>query len=206
MSAALAAADSPMTWCGCVRFEKALTGDLLQSMARGGCRMLLFGLETASRPIVERMVKGVQVEQMGRILEDGTQAGIWNHTFFFFGFPGEEISNAQDTVNFLYEHKLAVHSASPGTFLLERYSPAHLHPAEYGITRIIQDPDKDLAIYFDYEVAAGMDNALAEQVVERFTEVLPRKPFAQFYVNDVYRFLYTSRLRQQRQPLPPWLV
>lgn len=206
VSAALAAADSPITWCGCVRFEKALTAELLQSMARGGCRMLLFGLETASLPIVERMHKGVQVEQMGRILDEGAAAGLWNHTFFFFGFPGETIEHAQETINFVYAHGHTIHSASPGTFVLERYSPAYLHPEQYGITRIVDKPEDDLAIYFDYEAAAGMDEAMANLVVERLQEVFPRKQYPQFYVNDVYRFLYTGRLRAQGQPLPPWLA
>ncbi len=206
MSAALADVEPPINWCGCVRFEKALTADLLQRMARGGCRMLLFGLETASLPIVERMHKGVQVEQMGRILDDGAAAGLWNHTFFFFGFPGETIEHAQETINFVYAHGQAIHSASPGTFVLERYSPAYSNPEDYGITHIEDRPENDLAIYFDYKARSGMDEAMANLVVERLQDVLPRKRYAQFYVNDVYRFLYASRLHALGQPLPPWLA
>lgn len=206
MSALLAELDVPIHWCGCVRFEKTLTRELLESMAQGGCRMLLFGLETASEPIMRRMVKGTQREHMGRILRESAEAGIWNHVFFFFGFPGETIGHAQDTVNFVYEHKQAVHSASPGTFLLERYAPAYCDPETYGIKRILQNPDKDLAIYFDYEVESGMDEAMAELVVSRLVDVLPEKRFGHYYVNDVYRFLYVSDLREQALPLPPWLV
>ncbi len=54
---------------------------------------------------MQAMVKGTEVEHMSRILHDSTAAGIWNHTFFFFGFPGETIEDAQATVNFLYAHK-----------------------------------------------------------------------------------------------------
>ena len=54
---------------------------------------------------------------MRRILRESTAAGIWNHTFFF-GFPGETLDDAQQTVNFLYEHKQHIHSAGFGTFLL----------------------------------------------------------------------------------------
>jgi anaerobic magnesium-protoporphyrin IX monomethyl ester cyclase len=206
MSPLLEALGTPIHWCGCVRFEPGLSRGLLDHMARGGCRMLLFGLETASEPVMQRMVKGTQREAMSRILRDSAQAGIWNHAFFFFGFPGETIEQAQETVNFVYEHQLAVHSASPGVFLLERYAPAYCEPTKYGITRIVEDPKRDLAISFDYEVESGMDEKLAELVVSRLLDVLPTKRFGQYYVNDIYRFLYAGHLREQARPLPPWLV
>ncbi len=208
MSATLAKIDggSPLRWCGCVRFEKALSKELLEGVAEGGGTMFLFGLETASEPIMLRMAKGTEREQMGRILEESAAAGIWNHTFFFFGFPGETLENAQDTVNFLYEHPTAVHSASPGAFVLERYSPAHQAPREFGITRIIETPDKDLAIYFDYEVASGLDERMAGLLVDRFVDVLPEKAFGHVYANDVWRFLYASHLHARGKPFPPWLA
>lgn len=197
---------TPMLWGGCARFEKPISGELLQQMHDGGCRMILYGLETASEAIIERMVKGVKLEHMHRILRESNAAGIWNHTFFFFGFPGETIEDAQQTVNFLFEHKYHVNSAAFGTFLLERDAPAHRSPASFGITRVIEPPEKDLAIYFDYEVSSGMDDRMADFVAERFIDSLPEKPYPQFYVNDVYRFLYACHLSRQGVAPPPWLV
>jgi hypothetical protein len=206
MSSLLEELGSPLHWCACVRFERALTEELLQAMARAGCRMLLFGLETASEPIMQRMAKGTRIEEMGRILQQSAEAGIWNHVFFFFGFPGETIDHAQETVNFVYAHQEAIHSGSPGAFLLERFAPAHQAPQQYGIKRVIQNPEKDLAIYFDYEPESGMDEEMAEHLASRLVDVLPEKPFAHFYAHDAYRFLYASQLREQGMPLPPWLV
>ncbi len=198
--------QSPILWGGCARFEKALTADLLQQMYRGGCRMILFGLESASEAIMNRMVKGTKLEHMHRILRESAEAGIWNHTFFFFGFPGETINDAQQTVNFLYEHRDHIHSAALGTFLLEIDAPAHRFPESFGITKVIDPPEKDLAIYFDYEVSEGMDASTAELVETRFMETMPIKPFPQFYINDVYRFLYACHLSQQGLSLPPLLA
>ncbi len=198
--------QAPILWGGCARFEKTLTSDVLQQMYRGGCRMILFGLESASEAIMNRMVKGTKLEHMHRILRESTAAGIWNHTFFFFGFPGETIDDAQQTVNFLYDHKEHIHSAALGTFLLEIDAPAYRFPESFGITKIIDPPEKDLAIYFDYEVSDGMDAAMAELVETRFIETTPVKPFPQFYVNDVYRFLYACYLSRQGLPPPPLLA
>jgi anaerobic magnesium-protoporphyrin IX monomethyl ester cyclase len=206
LSAILEGIDKPVQWTGCVRFEKVISGDLLQSMERGGCRMILFGLESASQQVIQLMAKGTELEHMSRILHESNEAGIWNHTFFFFGFPGETLEDAQETVNFLYDHKQLIHSAALGTFLMERYSPAYRFPSAYKVKRIIEEPDKDLAIYFDYEVEEGLDANIAELVMERLVDNLPDKAYPQFYANDIYRFLYACHVKEQGAPMPPWLV
>lgn len=80
LSTRLTQLGSPVDWCSCARFEKVISSELLQNMVRGGCRMLFYGLETASERMVRHMVKGTQRETVSRILKEGTEAGIWNHT------------------------------------------------------------------------------------------------------------------------------
>lgn len=205
LSRLLAAEDSDLAWGGCVRFEKVIDQPLLERMQAGGCRMILFGLESASQAIIDHMIKGTQLEHMSRILRASAAAGIWNHTFFFFGFPGETLEDAQATVDFLYAHQDSIHSAAMGTFLMERLSPAYRYPQSFGIARIVHPPDRDLAIYFPYEVETGLDEATAELLHDRFLESLPDKPYPHYYVSDVYRFLYACRLRDENRILPPWL-
>ena len=201
----LAELGTPLQWGGCMRFEKVLNRDLLETGHQGGCAMILFGLETASQRMMEIMVKGTRIENTRRILQESHDVGIWNHTFFFFGFPGETIDDAQETANFVFENGELINSASMGTFILERYAPAYTYPKTFGITRIFAPREADLAFYFDYEVASGLDPATAELVANRFEEALPRKPFPQFYVSDVYRFLYASYLSERRAAMPAWI-
>ena len=206
LSARLAALGSPIDWCSCARLEKSISAELLRDLSAAGCRMLFYGLETASERMIEHMVKGTQRETMSRVLREGTQAGIWNHTFFFFGFPTETMADAQETVNFLYAHQEAVHSAGFGAFVLERYSPAEQDPKRFGIKSVQPRPERDLAIYFDYEPESGMDESMARTLVDRFLESLPGKRYGQYYTHDVHRFLFASRLHAQGQPLPAWLA
>ncbi len=205
MSARLIEEGAPVHWCGCVRFDAGLTRELLERMAQGGCRMLLFGLETAAARTIQRMVKGTKLPEMSRILRDSAAAGIWNHTFFFFGFPGETMEEAQETVNFVYAHQDAIHSASPGAFILERYSPVACAPQKYGVT-VHEDPDRDLAIYFDYDVASGLDESMADNLASRLIDVLPKKQFGQYYIHDSFRLLYAGDLCEKEQPFPLWLA
>lgn len=201
----LAELGAPLRWGGCMRFERILDRAFLEGSAEGGCAMILFGLETASERVMDLMVKGTRLENISRILRDSHEVGIWNHTFFFFGFPGETLDDAQQTVNFVYENGELINSASMGTFLLERYAPAYHYPKAFGITRIVERSEADLAFYFDYEVGSGMDAATAELVTSRVEASLPRKPYPQFYVSDVYRFLYATHLAETKASLPAWI-
>ena len=206
LSAILAEEDPDLNWGGCVRFEKVIDQPLLHAMRAGGCRMVMFGLESASQAIIDHMIKGTQLEHMSRILKESGKAGIWNHTFFFFGFPGESLEDAQETVNFLYAHQQYIHSAAMGTFLMERLSPAYRYPQSFGVSRIIHPPGRDLAIYYPYEVEEGLGEEEAELIHDRFLESLPDKPYPHYYVSDVYRFLYACHLSEEQQALPPWLI
>ena len=47
---------------------------------------------------------------------------------------------------------------------------------------------------------------MAERVADSFLEALPTKPYPQYYVNDVYRFLYACHLSREGKPAPPWLM
>jgi anaerobic magnesium-protoporphyrin IX monomethyl ester cyclase len=205
LSAALDEQVLRVNWCGAVRFEKALSDPLLAQISASGCRMLLFGLESASEPIMKCMVKGTQREEMSRILRSAAPAGIWNHVFFFFGFPSETLADAQETVNFVYAHQDAIHSASPGAFLLERYAPAHRFPQKFGIRQIHTDPKRDLAIYFDYEAEQGLDEHTANLLADKLIDQLPDKRYGQYYFSDVYKFLYASELHRKGQPMPRWI-
>ena len=205
MAELLEARGAPIHWAAYGRMERANTGDLLAGLARSGCRMLFYGLETASPPVIRAMAKGTLVEEMDRVLREGAAAGLWNHVFFFFGFPGETMANAQETVDFLYAHADCIHSAALGTFMLERHSPAHRRPEDYGICEVFDPPDRDLAITFHYRVDEGLDEATAERLAARLMDVLPKKGEPHLYFHDTYRLLYASRLHDAGQPFPTWL-
>jgi anaerobic magnesium-protoporphyrin IX monomethyl ester cyclase len=205
LAPALEALGTPIRWGGCMRFEKVLDRELLETARRGGCAMVLYGLESASQTVMDLMVKGTRLPIVERVLRDSHEAGIWNHTFFFFGFPGETIEDAQQTANFVWSHGDQINSAAMGTFLLERYAPAHATPKVFNIKRVIERPDADLQFYFDYEVASGIDADTAELIARGVEEALPPKQFPQFYVSDVYRFLYATHLADVGAALPPWI-
>jgi radical SAM superfamily enzyme YgiQ (UPF0313 family) len=194
MSAQLASRGAAPDWASCVRFEPRIDRALLADMRRAGCRMLRFGMESGSQRVLDRMHKGTRVETMQRILQDSAAAGIWNHAFFFFGFPGETEADAQETIAFFHANQAAIHSISSDTFLLEPHARAAKNPEQYDISRIVPpEPGHDLAFYYEYEVSSGISSARAEQLEAAFVQSLPDKPFPQYYFHEVYQFLYACQ-------------
>lgn len=196
-------AGHPFKWAAAARFEPGLRAETLHDMAQGGCQMLLYGLESGSARILERMNKGTKLDVVRRVLKDGAEAGIWNHLFFFFGFPGETLDDAQETINFVYENAPYVHSICTGTFMLEAFSEVAADPERFGVRQVLKPQDRDLIHYYDYRVSEGLTAQQAERVEAFLLDALPDKENAHIYYHDIFRFLYAARL--QGQPLPSFL-
>lgn len=200
LSARLIEIGADLCWTCCARFEPGIDAALLRQMRRAGCRMVLYGLESGSQRVLDRMHKGTRLETAQRILREGAEAGIWNHIFFFFGFPGETEQDARETIQFFKNQQNVVHSVCTGTFLLERDACVAGDPAAYGVSHLFEpEPQRDLAYYYDYQIATGVDAARAEQIEQAFVDSLPEKPDPQCYLHDIYRFLYAC---QQKGTLP----
>ena len=71
----LLARDRSLTWWGNIRFESAFTPDLCRLLAASGLVAVTGGLEVASDRLLERMDKGVRVDDVARVAaavcEDG---------------------------------------------------------------------------------------------------------------------------------------
>lgn len=57
----------------------------LQAMYRGGCRAIMWGVESLSQPVLDAMKKGTTVESIERCLALSHQAGIGNWLFLMVG-------------------------------------------------------------------------------------------------------------------------
>ncbi|MBN1814483.1 MAG: radical SAM protein [Anaerolineae bacterium] len=205
LSSRLIERDASFNWATCARFEPGINADLLKQMRRAGCRLLSFGMESGSQRVLDRMNKGTNVEVMRPILQDSAAAGIWNHVFLFFGFPGETEQDALETIEFFQANRDVIHSISSSTFLLERHARASTDPEAYDISRMVPpSSQQDLAYYFEYEVSSGISSQRAEEIEATFVDSLPDKPNPQFYVHEVYQFLYASSFAGG-EPLPAML-
>jgi len=114
--------------------------------------------------------KNNRQETMIKNLQGAHNAGIWNHTFNFFGFPTETEAEADETANFLLDHADIIHSEGTGTFSFEHNAPISHDPLAFGVTSIREQQDSFLTMYYNYEVESGIDAAGAQRKLAEFQE------------------------------------
>ncbi len=159
--------DLGLSWFGDVRLDAALTPELLRDMAAGGCRLLIYGLESGAQPSLERMRKGIDAARSKLILEAAHDAGIANVVMVFVGFPGETVAEAQQTARWLDEAAGWLESVGIGSFSLLRGAPAWANPAEYGITWVAESPERgELGHTYGYGLRRGIDGSSASRIAE----------------------------------------
>ncbi|HQE92428.1 MAG TPA: radical SAM protein [Anaerolineae bacterium] len=90
--------------------------ELLQTMARSGCWMISWGIESADPAMLERMHKGITPADVERALRWSKEAGIMNWGYFIIGLPGETEDSIRKTITFAKKLPLDIalfHIAAP---------------------------------------------------------------------------------------------
>ncbi len=77
-----------------------IDAELLRWMKRTGCERLLYGAESGSPEILEKIRKGITPEQTRRAVEMTREAGIGVLASFVLGLPGETPQTLQQTLQF----------------------------------------------------------------------------------------------------------
>ena len=151
--------------------------------------MLFFGLESANDRILSIIDKGCNQATEKQVLGNSSRAGIWNHLYLFFGFPTEERSEAEETIRFTMDHsetgKGTIHSIGQSIFSLEKDSAIYHNPAKFKIDRIIHDPERDMAIIFDFDIQEGMTRDEVMDVYENFDQIIEEH----FPSRKIWKFL-----------------
>lgn len=172
----IARSSLPYRWFGEARFEKIFDAARLQRLAAGGCRMLLFGLESGVQRVLDLMDKGITPESAAKILRDCTAAGIRTFVMFFSGFPTETREEAERTLHFIEEHSADITYACGGQFVLEPQSPVFAGRERFGITRVYPYPDEDLKTWSQYEVREGLSAEEAGALAREIEQLPLMKP------------------------------
>ncbi len=124
-----------ITWWGNIRFEPAFTPDLCRLLAASGCIAVTAGLEAASDRLLERMKKGITVDQTAFVAAAFRNAGILTHAYLMYGYPSETI---QETIDSLERVRQLIgadllQSAFWHRFTATAHSPVGLNPSAHGL-------------------------------------------------------------------------
>ena len=194
-----------------LKFEKIMDENLFKKMKQAGFIFLMYGLESANDRILSLIDKGTCKQVEHDVLQRSDQAGIWNHSFLFFGFPTETKDEAQETIDFLMNNLNSVHSFGPGVFLLNRDSSCYQYPEKFAISKIMQDPEANIAMNLDFvcdegmtrQEAVEMNNKCIQAAEENFPSLnvwgtLPREHFL-LYLDRFGKESFTGKNPKEAQ-------
>lgn len=90
--------------------------ELLNMMAKAGCWLISWGLESGNEQILKHAKKGAYPEKAQASLTAARKAGIKNWGYFIIGLPGETEASIRDTIDFSKRMPLDIalfHVAAP---------------------------------------------------------------------------------------------
>ena len=114
-------------WRGFARLESGFTYDVFQQARRGGCEMLIWGMESASDRSLRSLGKGTDRHAMRRVLGAASRAGIHNRVCVIYGIPGETDCEFDETLRFIEDNRGAIHSVAASVFTYERLTELGTH-------------------------------------------------------------------------------
>jgi radical SAM superfamily enzyme YgiQ (UPF0313 family) len=139
-------------WETFVRLERAFEEkNMMEQLYRGGCRKLMWGLETNDPSILQRMSKKITPLSTSKILNASAKAGILNFVFILIGFPAETREQRDRLVKYIIENK-DIHVLTIATFDLTKKSPIQNNfafPNTYGLNC---DKPNDFEVRLPYTV------------------------------------------------------
>ncbi|MFH1062538.1 MAG: radical SAM protein [Candidatus Omnitrophota bacterium] len=106
----------------------ALSFEEYKLMQKAGFRFLLFGIESANQKTLDKIKKGLKVEDIIPSCKDARRAGLYPHITIMFGYPWESYEDAQNTLklgkfllkkDYAYTMQSTVVVPYPGTPLFE---------------------------------------------------------------------------------------
>jgi len=128
---------------GCEGRVDSVCMDLFPAMAKAHCRTLMFGIESGSQKILDRLKKEQTLEQTEIAVHAAKKAGIEIvHGFFVVGNPDEAESDMVDT--FRFAEKLPLDSFAFNRLCVYRGTPLWKEYVERGLV----DDDRDWYKYF----------------------------------------------------------
>ncbi len=129
-----------VTWWTNIRFEKSFSYDLCRVLAASGCVAVSGGLEVASDRLLQLIAKGVTVEQVTKVNNNFTRAGIMVHAYLMYGFPtqtAQETIDSLEVVRQMFEEGV-LQSAFWHRFAMTAHSPVGLYPEKFSVSKVTE--------------------------------------------------------------------
>jgi radical SAM superfamily enzyme YgiQ (UPF0313 family) len=200
LSLALKEREMDVHWYTMARLQKGFDKETSELWRQGGCLFILMGLESANAELAQKMVKGTDNSITETVLKNLHEADIFTFAYLFFGFPGETLETAAETVQFIRKNQAFINSLGTGVFILQKTTPIFKNHQAFGITPNPQDIQDDWSSLIRFEIENAMDTEQATTFHHRFREEmgLTYKAALWQHIPRIAFFLYLSRYGKQK--------
>lgn len=160
-------------WTARTRFSPEITMEWCERVAAGGLVRVIFGVESASKRILDLMQKGFRIEDVPKVLQGLSKAGVDATLYLMVGFPSETKEEVYKTLHFIEKIQdsltpYAHYYVSP--FAVPLLSPIHKEPSKFEISKI-SEPAADYLgnpYTFEFETSSGMTRKEMREVYVEF--------------------------------------
>ena len=153
-----------ITFFNDARLEKEFSKDIFDLAYKAGLRMVLWGLESGSRKIMDLINKGVDFDKRLDVLRAANDADIFNFAFIFFGFPAETKEDAMETIDLICNNTDIIHVYGRSTFTMGRHTKLREAPEKYGVVGETY-PEDEFSPTYVYK-ASGMTKEELDEVIK----------------------------------------
>jgi hypothetical protein len=189
-----------LKWSTFARAEaKFCDQEFVSKLYTAGCRMLMFGFESASQRILNAMKKGTHLDHFRDILDACKKANIAVRLDFMIGFPGETEEDVQTTFDFIRQNRDVIDtpfsSYAVGVFELRSGIPVLRAADQFGLLQ--KRPLRgDLDDQYDFESSNGLSHEARIRWREEFIRfskreldmemITPQNKTHQLILKDLY--------------------
>ena len=153
----------PKFFCD-ARLETAFDEEVFKNASKAGLKMIMWGLESGSKKIMESINKGIDLDKRFEILKKANKYGIWNFAFIFFGYPLETQDDARETIKMLADNHEIINSYGRSIFTMGRHAKIATNPKEFGITKIFEK-EAEFSPNIEFE-CIGMNKTQLDEIIK----------------------------------------
>ena len=113
-----------------------LDPELLELMADSGCVELSYGIESGDQRVLDRVHKGITLEQSEQAMKWSKEAGMTVRALMVAGLPGETPDSSYKTIEFMERTRQYWDIAALTNFVPLPGSPIWNEPSKFGVTKI----------------------------------------------------------------------
>ena len=153
-------------------------------LLKAGCRLISFGIESASQHLLDKMNKGLDISLAKECIKKLHETGITTAGTFMFQYPGEDVVSIQKTIDYLFENE-SLDLFGLMQFVLSKYSPLYFENKDKIIVK-----KTDLRQTFEREIVSSIsvDDGSLEREIENFFS----NPLISAHFYEMSSILYRS--------------